>query len=306
MKALLVLILAAAVGIAAYQYEPQLGAWLGLNMKPTPPLVQAPVVVEVPKVSVKVEPKKEAPKPKSETKMEEPKPVAPPPLPAPTKPKEGEFVAPTFPSIDERTSNWTAIPANMFPRQVKCSKDISLKGKVGGTTVPAGNPIWAISANGANLVVAPAPASPFRGEISIDDCDFKAIVTGIYKGFVTQQVALAKAKFDQDRMAKANPAAAAKPKGITGDPQPTKDGDGAYPWLLASMGAGEVTEIKKDNIKAWGDAKKQKVDGKDVWVVEVTFEAKTPFGNFETIAAAHVKDGQVLKWLYRDTGEVVP
>jgi hypothetical protein len=156
------------------------------------------------------------------------------------------------------------------------------------------------------LVVAPAPASPFRGEISIDDCDFKAIVTGIYKGFVTQQVALAKAKFDQDRMAKANPAAAAKPKGITGDPQPTKDGDGAYPWLLASMGAGEVTEIKKDNIKAWGDAKKQKVDGKDVWVVEVTFEAKTPFGNFETIAAAHVKDGQVLKWLYRDTGEVVP
>ena len=229
------------------------------------------------------------------------------PPPPPPKPKADEFVAPIFPSIEDRTQNWTVLPASFFPRQVKANRSIELKGKVGGTTIPAGNPVWALSQEGVNIIVAPSPESGFRAQIGLDDCDIKAMVTAVYQGWVDQQVAAAKAKYDEAKAEASRPKnAVATSPAVKGDPKPEKDAEGMYPWLLASMKAGEVTEIKTDNIKAWGGVKKEKVDGKDVWVVDVTFEATTPFGKFETVAVAHVKDGQVKKWLYRDTGEVVP
>ncbi len=307
MKALLVLIFTGAIGYMAYEYEPQIGAWLGVNMKPTP--VQEPVVAAAPHVDVKVKakpaaPAEPAPEPKPEPKPEMPTP-APAPPPVPTGPKPGEFVAPTFPTIEERTNNWAVLPASMFPRQIKATRAIELKGKVGGTTIPVGNPVYALKQEGADVIVAPAPDSPFQGKLGIDECDIKAVITGIYNGWVAQQVAAAKAKFDQSKVDAKKPKVAAVAV-VKGDPKPDKDKDGSFPWLLASMKAGEVTEIKADNIKAWGEAKRQKIDKADVWVVDVTFEATTPFGKFETVAVAHVKDGKVMKWLYRDTGEVVP
>jgi hypothetical protein len=72
------------------------------------------------------------------------------------------------------------------------------------------------------------------------------------------------------------------------------------------MKAGEVTEIKPDNVKSWGDPQKEKIDDKDYWTVNVKYETQTMFGKFETEAQARIMNGRVEKWVYTGSGEVVP
>jgi hypothetical protein len=72
------------------------------------------------------------------------------------------------------------------------------------------------------------------------------------------------------------------------------------------MKAGEVTEIKPDNIKSWSDPTQEKIDGTEFWTVNVKYETQTMFGKFETEAQARIKNGRVEKWVYTGSGEVVP
>jgi hypothetical protein len=72
------------------------------------------------------------------------------------------------------------------------------------------------------------------------------------------------------------------------------------------MSAGEVTEIKPDNIKEWGEVAREKIDDTDFWTIIVKYETVTMFGKFDTEAQARVKNGKVLKWVYTGSGEVVP
>jgi hypothetical protein len=88
--------------------------------------------------------------------------------------------------------------------------------------------------------------------------------------------------------------------------KPEKAADGTYPLLLASMKSGQVTEIKPDAVKNWGDAKQEEIDKVRYWTVIVKYETQTMFGKFETEAQARVKDGKVDKWVYVGSGEVVP
>jgi len=81
-----------------------------------------------------------------------------------------------------------------------------------------------------------------------------------------------------------------------------KDKDGTYPLLVASMKSGQVTEIKADIIKEWGEP----VLAEGVWTVIVKYETNTMFGKFDTEAQAYVKNGAVEKWIYTGSGEVVP
>ncbi len=107
-----------------------------------------------------------------------------------------EFVAPSFPSIEEVTRNWAAIPASLFPREIKSIKNIDFKGQ-DGTPQPGGRSVFALSQEGASLIVAPARDSPLRGQIGIEDCDIKTIIKTIYEGSMQEQVATAKARFDR-------------------------------------------------------------------------------------------------------------
>jgi len=88
----------------------------------------------------------------------------------------------------------------------------------------------------------------------------------------------------------------------SGNDKPARDADGTYPLLVASMKSGQVTEIKPDKIKEWGEA--QFADG--MWTVIVKYETQTMFGKFDTEAQAQIKGGQVDKWIYTGSGEVVP
>jgi hypothetical protein len=149
-----------------------------------------------------------------------------------------------------------------------------------------------------------------RGEVAITDTDIKEVFAAAYDIAIKNQIEAAR-RAHEYRLAAADreknaPATAKGGGGGGGNGKPDKDADGKYPILLASMRAGEVTEVKPDNIKSWGDAQQEKIDGADYWTVNVKYETQTMFGKFETEAQARIKNGKVEKWVYTGSGEVVP
>jgi hypothetical protein len=314
MKAIFVLIIAAALTFLSYKFVyPPIAASLGIDKlgkeEPTPIVVVAPKpektepIPEAP-TPVMEAPKPEAPKPEMPVVMA-PEPV---PTPEPTKPKEGEFIPPEFPPIETVVGNWSTIPKSAFPRPVKMNRQFEFKIKIGSGTassvVPAGRDVIAVAQQGQTLVIAPTPDSTARGEVSMEDTNLKDVLTSTYdKWKVWRLETLRRAhefkKTAGSRVVKSGPT-------VAGDDKPEKNADGAYPLLLASMSAGEVTEIKPDNIKEWGEVAREKIDDTDFWTIIVKYETVTMFGKFDTEAQARVKNGKVLKWVYTGSGEVVP
>jgi hypothetical protein len=313
MKGILVLILAAALGYAAYEFVyPLIAEQMKFEKHVPKPREVAVVPVPEVKPEVKVEPPKPVmeeppPPPKMEPKPE-PMPVIPEPKPEPPKPKEGEFVAPDFPPIEVAVQNWTAIPKTAFPREVKMKRDLELKLKMGaataGTQVKAGGSIYAVAQDGTNLLVAPTPDSPMRGTVAMDDTNLKEVLTEAYERWKVARVETLRRQHEFKLAAaeRAKNAPATATTATAGNDKPAKDADGTYPLLIASMKSGKVTEIKPENIKEWGEP--QLTDG--VWTVIVKYETQTMFGKFDTEAQAHVRNGQVEKWIYTGSGEVVP
>jgi hypothetical protein len=183
-----------------------------------------------------------------------------------------------------------------------------VRSAIGATQLKAGGNAFAITQEGSDLVVSPSPDGKFKGKIAVAETDIKDIVTAVYETYKVNETARQKKIFEMKKQQALNPKAsvAASGKGGGADDKPAKDKDGTYPILLASMKSGQVTEIKLENIKKWGDVTREKDKDTDFWSVIVTFEAETPFGKFEQDAQAQVKNGKVLKWIYTGSGEVVP
>lgn len=318
MKPLIVIILAVAVGYVAYEYVyPPFAEAMKFtkHVAPAPKKKEVVVVAPKPKPVVKEEPKPEPvpemkPEPKPEPKPEMPK------LPEPPPPDPNAFIAPVFPSVDEVTKNWTAVPAGFFatPKQITINKDLEIKMQMGkataASTFKAGAKIFVMGQQGADLVVGASAGSPMKGVVAMDDTDFKEVFSKAYEDIKVVRIDQAR-KAHEYRLAAAEraknaPASSSASSGSAGNDKPAKDADGTYPLLLASMKSGEVTEIKPDNIKSWGDVEQEKIDGTDYWTVNVKYETQTMFGKFETEAQARIKNGRVEKWVYTGSGEVVP
>lgn len=317
MKPLLVIALAIAVGYVSYEYvyPPLADAMKFTKHLPKKEEPKKEVVVAPAPKPVKKEPKivMEAPAPKPEMKPEEPKPeMAKAPEPPPVDPNA--FVAPVFPPVDEVTQNWAVVPKGFFstPKQVTMKKDLELKMQMGkataATTFKSGTKIFVMGQEGTNLIVGASAGSPMRGLVGMDDTDFKVVFTAAYEQVKVAQTENAR-KAHEYRLAsaeRAKNAPASAGGGSSSNDKPTKDADGTYPLLLASMKSGEVTEIKPDNIKSWSDPAQEKIDGAEYWTVNVKYETQTMFGKFETEAQARIKNGRVEKWVYTGSGEVVP
>ena len=323
MKPLIVIALAIAVGYVSYEYVyPPLADAMKFTKhvpKKEEPKEDVVVVAPVKKPAVKKAPKvvmeEPKPEPKPEMKPEEPKPEMPKiPEPAPADPNA--FVAPVFPPVEQLTQNWAVVPKGYFntPKQVTMKKDLELKMQMGkataATTFKSGTKIFVMGQEGPNLVVGASAGSPMRGLVGMDDTDFKEVFAAAYEQVKIVQTENAR-KAHEYRLASAerakNAPASAKGGGGGGSSdKPVKDADGSYPLLLASMKAGEVTEIKPDNVKSWGDVGQEKIDGTDYFTVNVKYETQTMFGKFETEAQARIKNGRVEKWVYTGSGEVVP
>ncbi|MEN3942674.1 hypothetical protein WJU23_15340 [Prosthecobacter sp. SYSU 5D2] len=314
MKGILVLILAAAVGYAAYQYVyPQIADAMKFEKhKPQEEVVEAPKPEPKKEVAVVAPPKPVMEEPKPVMEAPKPAPMVEAPAPAPVMPKEGEFVPPVFDPIDVATQNWTNIPKSAFPRQVILKKDLNLQMKIGNSTastqVKAGGSIFAVGQEGNEILVSPTDTSPMRGKVGMDDTNLKEVLTEIYDKWKVARVETLR-RAHEFKLAAAERAKNAPPptKGATAsvsasNDKPARDKDGTYPLLLASMNSGQVTEIKPEAIKEWGEP--QNTDG--VWTVIVKYETQTMFGKFDTEAQAQIKNGRVEKWIYTGSGEEVP
>jgi hypothetical protein len=319
MKALGALLVLVAVGYVAYQYAYQpIADMLGLE-KPKAP----EVVIEQPQV-VSVEPPAPAPaapEPPPMPKPPEPAP-APPPMTMPTIPEPTTpaapvadadgFVPPTFQPIEDLVKNWTEIPANAFKYHppVKLAKDVNfvavISGNKLGSKVPAGGSAVALSQEGGNIVIAPSPTAPARATVPIDDTDLKAVLTARYENFKAMWTERKRREFVFAKNQANKPGEAATPGAPAPAGAPAKNAEGGYDILLASMKAGQVTEITPANVKSWGEVKKESIDGKEYFTIIVDYTTKTMFGDFETQAQARITGGKVEKWIYTGSGEVVP
>ena len=317
MKAFGALLLIVAAGVVAYlyAYQPIMDA-LGIE-KPKVVVEEAPKPVIV---SVEPAPKKEEPKPEM---PKVPEPTPPPPPAAMPKIADGMgasvpkadadgFIPPTFPPIEDVVKNWTEIPKSAFPRPVKIMKSVDfitvINGNKIGSKVPAGGTAQVVAQDGLMLTVAPTATSAAKAQVGIDDTDLKAVLTEAYDRWKVnmtewkrRQHLFAKESAGRAKEAKASGAAPAVAAGA-----PAKNSEGSYDVLLASMKAGQVTEITPTNIKKWGDVQMEKIDGKDYYTIIVDYTTKTMFGDFDTQAQARILNGKVEKWIYTGSGEVVP
>ena len=215
-----------------------------------------------------------------------------------------------FPPIDEVVKGWREIPKGAFPRKVKLQKEVEFVANVGGGTVTTkiapGGEVHALSQDGNNIVVAPTPTSPAHVTVAMSDTDLKEILTNAYANWKPQMVTYLRAQWDFQRNSKKNAVASSNPKLSGVKDKPERNPDGTYPLLLASMKAGQVTEITPTNIKKWGELQMEKIDGQEYFTVIVDYVTKTMFGDFPTAAQARIRDGKVVRWIYTGSAKWCP
>jgi hypothetical protein len=230
-----------------------------------------------------------------------PMPQAAPPAPVPVASMD-TFTPPALPSVEQATANWTRIPASAFPRQVKLVLPVAFKASFGGTQMPAGSEVTALSLQNGSLLLAPTPTSAARASVTVDSTDLKVTLTTAYNAWRERRIEEAHVAWkNRDR---APVVFASSP--VASDGMPQASADGTFPLLLASMRSGMVTEVTPNSITRWGSPEKGDHNGKPCWIIAVDYDAQTAFGKFSTTAVAKIVDGRVAGWFYKGSGEVVP
>ncbi|RBP46322.1 hypothetical protein DES53_102711 [Roseimicrobium gellanilyticum] len=226
------------------------------------------------------------------------------------KPDADGFTPPTFLPLEDVVKNWTQVPVTAFPREVRVMKSVEFVTVLSGgnkmsSKVPAGSHVQAIEQEGSMLVIAMSVSSPARVQVLMDDTDFKAVLTEAYEQWklsITER-----SRKSHLAMLAARKRAANSPTNKAADAPgaPTRNAEGTYDMLLASMKAGQVTDITPQNVRKWGEPVREEMDGKVYWMITVDVTVQTAFGPIDAQAVAHIHDGKVEKWLYT-SGEEVP
>ncbi|HRH97421.1 MAG TPA: hypothetical protein PLB55_15885 [Prosthecobacter sp.] len=224
--------------------------------------------------------------------------------PAPT-PGHEVFAPPQIESLEALTKNWTVFPPSAFPRQVKLSKPVQLRMAGGSSTLPAGSTAYALAAQANVLIIAPTETSQARGQIFVHDTDMPTQVRESYERWKRGRIDMAQAAWRKQQAA-GGPASVSMPHAVDASGQPKRNADGSYDLLLASMKSGQVTDIKLNKIQRWGAPQARTLDNQPTWAVSVFYETMAFCGPIDAEAQAHVRDGQVLRWIYPGSGEPVP
>ncbi len=226
-----------------------------------------------------------------------------PPPPAPAASSD-DFVAPAIASLEEATQNWTQIPERAFPRPVVIKQPVEIRMSAGSGQLAAGASVIALSAEAGTLTITPSEGSTARGTLPVTATDLPEQIQPAYEKWRSHRIELARLAWEARRRGDVQTAALADQIDLEGKPVPNSSG--GYDLLLASMRAGQVNEIRPDNVLAWGRPHPGVVDGKPGWLIEVQFHTLTLFGPFDVVAQAQIRDGKVVRWLYPGSGEPVP
>ncbi|HIG82564.1 MAG TPA: hypothetical protein EYG40_11870 [Verrucomicrobia bacterium] len=250
---------------------------------------------------------------------------------SPIDPIEEKYPFPDFKPIEDLVGNWKKIPNSAFPRlvTVKVKAKYIFAGGAGSSTIPAGSKTTALSFSGDQLVITPNPQSKIRGKISIDDTDYKEILGTEYEKYKNrkrktvmiqrQRARLIAAEEEKNSNNQSIPsqsvtiATASKlPKARLSEYEnqigkiPKRGNDGRVKIMVNSLIAGEVSEIKINEISNWGPIRYEIVDDQPYWTGTVTYNTTSLFGTFPTEAMALMRNGKVIDWLYTGSLEEVP
>ena len=229
------------------------------------------------------------------------------------------YPMPQFKTIEQAVGDWNAIPPSAFPRQVTIKKPVKivLPGGVGSSTARADSKMYALTARGATLTVGMTNTASARGQIGIDDTDFKQILGREFDAWKLRQRDIVNKKRARYRsiIAQTGAATSASPsRNSTGllayekelGKKPEQLTDGSVPVMLASLKRKDVSEITPDIIQGWGPVIREEVDNKAYWTATVEYKTVSMFGELNTEAQALMLNGKVIKWIYTGSGESVP
>ncbi len=229
-----------------------------------------------------------------------------PPPTSSTRSRDG-FVPPQIESLESLTKNWTTIPTQAFPRQVKLSKPVKFRMAAGTSTLPAGSAAFALSAQSNVLLVAPTQSSQARGQIFVHDTDLPVQVRESYERWRRGRIEMAQAAWNKRQASPTSSAALLSlPNAVEPTGAPKRNADGSYDLLLASMKSGHVTDIKLNKIQRWGTPQQRTIDNQNTWAVSVFYETMAFCGPIDAEAQAQVRDGKIVRWIYPGSGEPVP
>lgn len=218
------------------------------------------------------------------------------------------FVPPVFETLETLTKNWAAVPASAFPRRVSLRRDTEFRMAAGSARVAAGASVVALGCEGGRLTLAPSEESTMRGDAGIDDTDLKQQIMESYRTWTNWRTELLRKQWElRNRSVVAQESAAPTiENGVDEHGRPLQDEHGSYPLLVASMHAGQVSEITPGKVKRWFMARQESIDSRPTWTVDLLYDAIVFCGVVEARAQAHVRDGRVIRWIYPGSGEPVP
>lgn len=223
------------------------------------------------------------------------------------KTEKSGFTPPKYDSIEVLTANWTKIPSSAFPRDIHLKQDVQFKMGAGSAKVSAGAAASALGFDNGLLTVAPTETSPARATVPLDATDLKAVLNAVYEDWKPKRTAWLREIYIKKQAAmKAQGVVVAPTGSLNASGMPVRSADGTYPILLASMDAGQVTEVTRKNVHRWGEPTPAKIEGKDGWSIKVNYDANSIFGPMPVEAQALVANGKVKGWYYIGSGEEVP
>lgn len=223
----------------------------------------------------------------------------------------GEFVPPQLASLEDLTKNWTAVPAHAFPRAIKLRKAVAVQMTAGSAQIPAGATAYAYGAENGVVTVGPTETSKARGRVALADTDLQEQLKQSYERWRVARVEMARNAWQARKTAKPGRNVTVNEpinlaEALDAQGKPVQATDGSYPLLLASMRAGDVTDITLPRVRRWGQPEAKVVKGQPTWTVDLWYETMAFCGPMEAHAQAQVRGGRVVAWVYPGSGEQVP
>ena len=240
------------------------------------------------------------------------------------RPREDDEIAkrypmPKFKSIEQAVGNWQAIPSTAFPRQITVNVPVkvTLAGGVGSSTWKPGPNYYALRADGAMLTVGRSKEAPVRGQIPIDQTNYKEVLTAEFDKWKRGQELIVEKKraryrkvIAEARSLESNPPSRNEAGLLAWEKEmgkkPAQAADGSVAIMLASLRNKDVSEITPDIIENWGPVIREVIDGEAYWTATVQYKTVSMFGEINTEAQALMRNGKVMRWQYTGSGESVP
>lgn len=211
---------------------------------------------------------------------------------------EQRFPYPKIKSLDEITSNWTAVPARALPQKITLKKDLQFQlGTTGSVTKPADSVVYTVGTNSsAQVRVLMASDSNNEALVAMDDTDFKERVTEMYDKGVAGIRAHVDAQRESERSRIASAATITEAEKAAVRTPTTATSTDEIEIMKSSIASGELAGLSPSDITTYRKLGFEK-DGQTVFQIgAAVYDVETMFGTFQTEAKAFIRDGKVIRW----------